>query len=81
MSQEKKKASEFVEVCFDKNGHNSGHKSVPDMILTAFDWKFNEKKDQLPPEICRPIQKLIKNIVGKVDPQQVENKQCRKSAS
>ena len=26
----------------------------PDMILTAFDGKFDEKKDELPPGICRP---------------------------
>ena len=32
----------------------------PDMILMAFDGKFNEKKDELPPEICRPH--LLQNI-------------------
>ena len=26
----------------------------PDMILTPFDGKFNEKKDEIPPETCRP---------------------------
>ena len=26
----------------------------PDMILTAFDGKFDEKKDEIPPGICRP---------------------------
>ena len=26
----------------------------PDMILTPFDGKFNEKKDEIPPGICRP---------------------------
>ena len=26
----------------------------PDMILTAFDGKFGEKKDEIPPGICRP---------------------------
>ena len=25
-----------------------------DMILTPFDGKFNEKKDEMPPGICRP---------------------------
>ena len=32
----------------------------PDMILTAFD----EKKDELPPEACRPSKKVKKNNVG-----------------
>ena len=31
----------------DKNGS-------PDMILTAFDVKFHEKKDEIPPVACRP---------------------------
>ena len=26
----------------------------PDMILTAFDGKFHEKKDDIPPGACRP---------------------------
>ena len=26
----------------------------PDMIVTAFDGKFDEKKDAIPPGICRP---------------------------
>ena len=34
------------------------------MILTAFDGKFHEKKDELPPEACRPLKKLKKNNVG-----------------
>ena len=37
----------------------------PDMILTAFDGKFDEKKDELPPRACRPPNKL--------------KQQCRKS--
>ena len=36
----------------------------PDMILTAFDGKFHEKKNELPPEACRPSKKLRKNNVG-----------------
>ena len=36
----------------------------PDMILTGFDGKFHEKKDELPPEACRPAKKLRKNNVG-----------------
>jgi hypothetical protein len=46
----------------------------PDMVLTAFDVKFHEKKDEIPPEACRPPNKLKKNNVEKVDPQNVEQK-------
>ena len=37
-------------VCFYKYAQNSGPRGFPDMILTAFDVKFHEKKDELPPE-------------------------------
>ena len=37
----------------------------PDMILTAFEGKFDEKKDELPPEAHRPLKT-------------VKKKQCRK---
>ena len=43
----------------------------PDMILTAFDVKFHEKKDELPPRACRPpkkFQKLKKNAPGNGSP-------------
>ena len=36
----------------------------PDMILMAFDGKFHEKKNELPPEACRPSKKVKKNNVG-----------------
>ena len=52
----------------------------PDMICMAFDGKFKEKKDEIPPEACRPLQKLKKNNVQQVDPHNSEKKQCRKSA-
>ena len=32
----------------------------PDMILTPFDGKLDEKKDEIPPGICRP--RLLQNI-------------------
>ena len=51
----------------------------PDMILTTFDGKFDEKKDEIPPRACRPSQKQKQNNVEKVDPQKVEKKQCRQS--
>ena len=51
----------------------------PDMILTAFDVKFHEKQDELPPEVCRPFKKPEKNYVEQVDPKKVEKKQCRTS--
>ena len=44
------------------------------MILTAFDVKFHEKKDEIPPEACRPSKKLKESNVEQVDPQQVETK-------
>ena len=37
----------------------------PDMILTAFDGKFDEKKDEIPPRACRPPNKLKKTISTK----------------
>ena len=45
-----------------EKGHRGGSKMVitriknrsPDMILTAFEGKFDEKKDEIPPGICRP---------------------------
>ena len=53
----------------------------PDMILTTFDGKIHEKKDELPPDVCRPSRKLKKNNVQQVDHQKVEKKQCRKKGS
>ena len=51
----------------------------PDMIVTPFDGKFDEKKDEIPPRVCRPLKKLKNNNVEKVDPTKVETKQCRTS--
>ena len=51
----------------------------PDMILTPFDRKFDERKDEIPPRACRPPNKLNKNNVDKVDHQQVEQQPCRTS--
>ena len=42
------------------------------MILTAVDVKFSEQKDEMPPEVCRPLKKLKKNNVEKVGPQKVK---------
>ena len=39
--------------------------SSPTMILTAFDRKFDEKKDEIPPEACRPPNKLKKTMSTK----------------
>ena len=47
-------------VCFYKYAHNSGPRGSPDMILTAFDVKFHEKKDEIPPRACRPPKKFQK---------------------
>ena len=64
---------------FYKFGHNSGPRGSPDMILTAFDVKFHETKNELPPEVCRPLTQLNKNNVEQVDPQQVYTNQGRTS--
>ena len=45
---------------FIKNCHNSSKSRSPDMILTAFDGKFDETKDEIPPGICRPH--MLQNI-------------------
>ena len=42
----------------------------PNMILTPFDWKFDEKKNEIPPGACRPPNELKKNNVEQVNPQQ-----------
>ena len=52
-------------------------KGSPDMILSAFGVKFDEKKYEIPPRACRPSKKLKNNKVEKVNHQQVKNKQCR----
>ena len=54
------------DICFYKYAHNSGPRGSPDMILTAFDVKFHETKDELPLGACRPLKKLKKNNVEKV---------------
>ena len=36
----------------------------PDMILTAFDRKFHEKKDEIPPGACRPPYASNYSILG-----------------
>ena len=44
---------------FLKNGHNSSPRGSPDMILTAFDRKFHEKKNEIPPGACNPSYTFI----------------------
>ena len=50
----------------------------PDMIPVAFERKFDEKKDEIPPGACRPPNKLKKNNVDKVDHQKVEKNNVEK---
>ena len=63
----------------------------PDMILTPFDRKFDEKKDELPPGACRPpnklkktmskqwaLKKLKKNNVEKVGPIKLKKQMSKK---
>ena len=33
---------------------NQIKKMSPDMILTAFEGKFDKKKDEIPPMVCKP---------------------------
>ena len=55
------KRSDLCEkLMFYKIGHNLGPRGSPDMILTAFDVKFHEKKNEIPPRACRPPQKSSK---------------------
>ena len=61
-------ASDFVDVFFIKMVITRNKNRSPDMILTAFQVKFDKKKDEMPPEVCRPLQNLKKNNVEKVDP-------------
>ena len=49
-------------------------KGSPDMILTAFDGKFHEEKDEIPPSACRASKKLKTNNVEQVDIQKVNKK-------
>ena len=42
------------------------------MILTPFDLKFHEKKAETPLTACRPLKKMKKNNVDKVDPPKVK---------
>ena len=39
---------------FEVYGGLQAPRGSPDMILTAFDVKFHEKKDEIPPGACRP---------------------------
>ena len=48
---------------FYKIGHNSSPRGSPDMILTAFDVKFHEKKDEIPPRACNPSYTFIYPIL------------------
>ena len=50
---------------FYKIGHNSSSRGSPDMILTAFEMKFHEKKDVIPPKACNPSYTFIFPILEK----------------
>ena len=68
-------------VCFYKYAHNSVPWGSPDMILIAFDGKFHEKKDEIPPSAHRPLKTLKQKQWVKVGPQKVEQKQWVKVGS
>ena len=44
----------------------------PEMILTAFDVKFHEENDEIPPEAHRPLKTLNKKQCRKSGPQKSE---------
>ena len=63
---------------FYKYVHILGSKGSLDMIMTAFDGKLDEKKDEIFPRACRPSTNLKKNNADKVDHQTVETKTMSK---
>ena len=46
------------------NSHFGKRLVAQDMILAAFDGKFHEKKDEIPPQACRPPYTFIYPILG-----------------
>ena len=50
----------------------------PDMIMTAFDVKFQGKKNGMPPGACRPLKKLKHKHLEKVDLYKVEKTMSKK---
>ena len=66
-------------ICFYKYAHNSGPRGSPDMILTAFDVKFDEKKDEIPPKVYRPLKKQKQKRCRKSGHPKSRKKQCRES--
>ena len=68
----------FKNIDFYKYAHNSGSRLSPEMILSAFDEKLDEKKDEIPPDACRPSEKLKKNNLQEVDPQKVKRNSVQK---
>ena len=51
----------FENECFHKYAHNSGPRGSPDIIMTAFDVKFDEETDEVPPEAWNPQTKIKKH--------------------
>ena len=63
---------------FYKYAHILGPKGSPDMILNAFDVKFDEKKDEIPPGACRPSKKQKKTMSNKWTPQKLKKAMSKK---
>ena len=61
---------------FYKIGHNSGPKGAPDMILTALDVKFHEKKYEIPPRACRPSKSEEQKLCAGYGLEKVKNQPC-----
>ena len=47
-------------ISFYKYAHNSGPRGGPDMLLSAFDVKFHETKNELPPDAWNRQTKFLK---------------------
>ena len=55
----------YIAIYIALSGALSGALSeLSDMILTPFDGKFNEKKDEIPPGACRPPYSSKYSILG-----------------
>ena len=48
------------------------------MILTAFDGKFHEEKDEIPPKACRPPKTLQKTMLKKWTPNKLKKNNADK---
>ena len=65
--------------CFYKYAHSSSPRGVPDMIFSAFDMKFHDKKMRYLPGPVDLQKSWKKTMSKKWTPKKSHTKQCRKS--